>query len=90
MVISFKFVVRPDYPYCGTELKYRGEAQSDNELRLHDGNGVLIPFTTLRNDSGSPKSRVCEVTINDSVATVQKPLLPHGSMEVTVEWHPVL
>ena len=47
-IVSFQFVVRPDHLYYGAELKYRGwGAQCDNELWLHDGNGVLIPFTTL-------------------------------------------
>lgn len=76
--------MRPDSPYCGTELKYWG-AQCDNELSLHDGSRVLVPLTPLQNDSGTPKIRVCEVNINDCVATIQKPLIPHGSVEVTVK-----
>ena len=76
--------MRPDSPYCDTELKYWG-AQCDNELSLHDGNRVLIPLTPLQNDSGTPKTRVCEVTINFFVFTIQMPLISHGSVEVTVK-----
>lgn len=83
-VISFQFVVRPDYSYCGIELKYQ-VAQRDNELSLHEGNWVPIPLTALGNESGTPEIRVCEVTLNDGAVPVQKPTTPRGSMEVTVQ-----